>query len=356
MIAVDGTSLTLEDLRRVLAEGVGAELTAEARVRVEAARQTVERTLATGRVVYGINTGFGDLASVVIPAGETEELQDRLLRSHAAGVGEPLPAPVVRAMLLLRANALARGHSGVRPEVIDLILELLNRDLLPVVPSRGSVGASGDLAPLAHLALPLTGRGRLVEQGRQRPAAEVLERSGLAPLRLAAKEGLALINGTQASCALAAVALLEARRLVKIADLTGALSTEAFRGTDTPFDARLHRIRPYPGQRASAANLWRLLAGSEIRESHREGDSRVQDPYSFRCLPQVHGAVRDVLDDAASKLAVELNAVTDNPLVFAEGDAILAGGNFHGQPIAFAADFMAIGLCEIGSISERRIE
>ncbi len=356
MVTVDGTTLTLDDLRRVAFERAPCELAPEARSGVVEGRRQVERTLESGQVVYGINTGFGDLARKTIPTEQTEELQTRLLRSHAAGVGEPLPEPVVRAMLVLRANALAGGHSGVRIELLELILELLNRNLLPVVPSRGSVGASGDLAPLAHLALPLIGEGKVLEDGQERPAAEALRRAGLSAVRLAAKEGLALINGTQASSALAAVALFEARRLVRIADLTGALSTEAVRGADTPFDARLHGARPHAGQRASAANLWKLLAGSEIRESHREDDPRIQDPYSFRCMPQVHGAVRDVLEDAGARLAVEINSVTDNPLVFADSDAILAGGNFHGQPIAFASDFMAIGLCEIASICERRIE
>lgn len=356
MISLDGGALTLEDLREVALEGTPCELSSDARQRVAEARGQVERTLESGEVVYGINTGFGDLAREIIPADQTEELQHRLLRSHSAGIGDPLPEPVVRAMLLLRANALAKGHSGVRPELVDLVLELLNRNLLPVVPSRGSVGASGDLAPLAHLALPLTGKGKLLEAGLECEAGEALERAGLSPLRLGAKEGLALINGTQASCALAAIALLEAGRLVKLADLIGALSTEAVRGADTPFDPRLHEVRPHPGQQASAANLWRLLAGSEIRESHRENDPRVQDPYSFRCMPQVHGAVRDVLDDAGTRLTVEINSATDNPLVFADAGAILAGGNFHAEPIAFAADFMAIALCELGSISERRTE
>lgn len=356
MVVLDGHSLTLDQFRRVSLGGEACELDAGARERVAATRRHVEETLARGEVVYGLNTGFGALASKIIPIDQTEELQDRLLRSHCAGVGAPLEAAVVRGMLLLRANALSRGYSGVRVTVIERLLELLNRNLLPVVPSRGSVGASGDLAPLAHLALPLTGGGRLYEGGEARPAAEVLERAGVEPLRLGAKEGLALINGTQASASLAAVALVEARRLVRAADLVGALSTEAFRGTDAPFDQRLHEVRPYRGQRASAANLWKLLQDSEIRESHREDDPRVQDPYSFRCMPQVHGAVRDVLDDAEAKLEIEFNAATDNPLVFADSGAILAGGNFHGQPVAFASDFMAIAVCELASISERRIE
>ena len=295
-----------------------------------------------------------------IGADRLVQLQRRLILSHAAGVGPPLPDAAVRGMLLLRANTLARGYSGVRPEVIEALLALLNHDVLPVVPSRGSVGASGDLAPLAHLALPLLGRGTLRAGGAEMPAEEGLRRAGIAPLVLEPKEGLALINGTQAMCSLLALAVIEARRLVKLADLVGALSTEALRGTDTAFDARIHALRPYQGQRASAANLWRLMQGSAIRESHRAGDVRVQDPYSVRCMPQVHGAVRDLLAEVAAKVAIEINSVTDNPLVFpAEGDgeeAILSGGNFHGEPQALAADILTLGLAELAAISERRIE
>jgi histidine ammonia-lyase len=262
-------------------------------------------------------------------------------------------------MLLLRANTLARGHSGVRPEVVEGLLALLNHDVLPVVPSRGSVGASGDLAPLAHLALPLLGHGTVRVGGTPVPAEEGLRRAGLAPLDLQAKEGLALINGTQAMSSLLALAALEARRLVRVADLAGALSADALRGTDCAFDPRIHALRPHPGQLASAANLWRLLQGSPIRESHRLGDVRVQDPYSIRCMPQVHGAVRDLLSDVEAKLAVEINAVTDNPLVVGDTvgeEEVLSGGNFHGEPMALAADVLALGLAELGSISERRIE
>ncbi len=356
MLILDGQSLDLDGLHRVTTQGEACRLSDGAREQVIASRAVVERTLEGDEVVYGLNTGFGALASERIAPEETAELQERLLKSHAAGVGEPLPANVVRAMLLLRANALARGCSGVRLEVIERLLTLLELDLLPRVPSRGSVGASGDLAPLAHLALPILGLGVLSVEGRDRPAAEVLEERGIAPFRLEAKEGLALINGTQASAALAGIALLEARRLVRIADLVGALSTEAVRGTDSPFDARLHEVRPHPGQQSSAQNLYALLQGSGIRESHRVDDERVQDPYSFRCMPQVHGAVRDVLADAQKRLVIEFNSVTDNPLVFAGSEAILAGGNFHAEPVAFASDFMAIALCEIASISERRIE
>jgi histidine ammonia-lyase len=386
-IALDGSSLTLEAFGRVVHERVPCELARAARQRVRKGRQVIERALAGGEVIYGVNTGFGELAQVRIDADKLLVLQRNLVLSHAAGIGEPLPDAAVRGMLLLRANTLARGHSGVRPEVVEALLALLNHDLLPVVPSRGSVGASGDLAPLAHLALALIGRGVLRAGGGGGAAAggagvpmtaeEGLRRAGLAPLELQAKEGLALINGTQAMTSLLALAALEARRLLKVADLVGALSVDALRGTDCAFDPRIHALRPYPGQQASAANLWRLLQGSPIRESHRAGDVRVQDPYSIRCMPQVHGAVRDLLADVEAKLAIEINAVTDNPLVVelepdparaslaagAEaggagggGDAILSGGNFHGEPMALAADVLAIGLAELGAISERRIE
>lgn len=367
-IVLDGKSLSFDDFERVVRHRAPCRLSVGARERVARGRRVIEAAIATGEPVYGVNTGFGDLAKVSIPADKLATLQVRLLLSHAAGVGDPLPDDAVRGMLLLRANTLARGHSGVRPEVIDGLLALLDAGLLPVVPSRGSVGASGDLAPLAHLALPLLGRGRVRmvdpagDSAREMSGAEGLALLGREPLELAAKEGLALINGTQAMTSLLVCAVLAARRLVKVADLVAALSTDALRGTDAAFDSRLHALRPHPGQVASAANLWRLLQGSAIRESHRFGDVRVQDPYSIRCVPQVHGAVRDVLSDVERKVLVEMNAVTDNPLVFPDdGDAIsggtvISGGNFHGEPMALAADGLALALAELGSIAERRIE
>ncbi len=319
-------------------------------------RDAVERILAQDRPVYGVNTGFGDLSRVSIPADKLEALQRRLILSHCAGVGEPLSDEAVRGMLLLRANTLARGHSGVRALLIEALLALLEADVLPLVPSRGSVGASGDLAPLAHLAAPLIGHGQVRVAGSVVAAGAGLARAGLAPLTLQAKEGLALINGTQATTSLLALAVLEAGRLVRIADLVAAMSTDALRGTDAAFDPRVHALRPHRGQSASAANLWRLLQGSSIRESHRARDMRVQDPYSVRCAPQVHGAVRDVLDDVRAKVAIEFNAVTDNPLVFPEDDEIVSGGNFHAQPMALAADLLGVALAELAAISERRIE
>ena len=361
-VLIDGTSLGLAEFDAVVRRGGSCALSAPARAAVEAGHAAVRRALDAGDAVYGVNTGFGDLARVRIAGERIADLQRRLILSHAAGLGEWLGDCVVRGMLLLRANTLARGHSGVRPQVIEALIALLGAGVLPVVPSRGSVGASGDLAPLAHLALPLLGFGTVRIDGQVATAAEGLARAGLEPLVLGPKEGLALINGTQAMTSLLALSCLDARRLVRLADLVAALSTDALRGTDTAFDPRLHALRAYRGQRASAANLWSLMRGSAIRESHRAGDVRVQDPYSVRCAPQVHGAVRDVLEDVEAKVAVEMNAVTDNPLVFSGGEdgedgaAILSGGNFHGQPMAFAADFLAIALAELASISERRIE
>ncbi len=360
---LDGRSLTLEAVAEAARGGARFGLSDVARRRMEASRAVIERCADGDEPVYGVNTGFGDLSNVRIEADKLALLQERLLLSHAAGVGEPLPDRAVRAMLLLRANALAHGHSGVRPLVVERLLEMLARDCLPMVPSRGSVGASGDLAPLAHLALPVMGRGRVRLEGEELAGDEALKRLGLEPIALAPKEGLALINGTQAITALLSLALLETRRLVRLADLAGALSTDALRGTDTAFEPRLHALRPHEGQRRSAANLRRLLAGSAIRESHRYGDVRVQDPYSVRCMPQVHGAVRDVLADAERKVVIEINSVTDNPLVFpadperatGEGE-VLSGGNFHGEPMALAADVLALGVAELGAIAERRIE
>jgi histidine ammonia-lyase len=356
LLVVDGKSLDLERYRAIVFDGSSCVLDDAARDRVEAARRTVLATLDKEEPVYGVNTGFGDLAKVRIAADKLALLQERLILSHCAGVGAPLDPAAVRGMLQLRANTLARGHSGVRSEIIDALLSLLNANVLPLVPSRGSVGASGDLAPLAHLALPLLGKGSMRVEEETVAASEGLARAGLQPFTLEPKEGLALINGTQAMTALLANAVIAVRRLVRVADLVAAMSVDALRGTDAAFDPRLHALRPYAGQRASANNLRTLLSGSEIRESHRIGDVRVQDPYSLRCAPQVHGAARDVLFDVESKLAIELNAVTDNPLIFPEDGVIISGGNFHGQPIAIAADILGMAVAELGTISERRIE
>lgn len=356
MITVDGHNITLDDFGRAVQSGEGFALEAGARDRIRQARRALEELLDQGHVIYGVNTGLGKLARVRIAESELLELQLSLIRSHAAGVGEPLAPQVVRGMLLLRANTMAAGHSGVRTELVEMLLAFLNNDLLPVVPSRGSVGASGDLAPLAHLALPLVGEGEVTFNGRRRPAAQALAECRLEPLTLQTKEGLALINGTQPMTAVLGVVCLRARALVKLVDLVAAMTTDAVRGTDTAFDPRIHALRRHPGQTASAANLFALLQGSGIRASHVEGDERVQDPYSIRCAPQVHGAVRDVLDDVITKLEREFNAVTDNPLLFSEDREVLSGGNFHGEPMAIASDCLSIALAELGAISERRIE
>ena len=303
---------------------------------------------------YGINTGFGALAEVRIDADQIRQLQTNLIRSHSCGVGEPLPEAAVRAIMLLRAQVLARAYSGARPEIVELLAECLNHGIHPVIPRQGSVGASGDLAPLAHLALVLIGEGECHYKGERSNSADVLKQTGLKPVQLQAKEGLCLINGTQAMTGLGAVVADRAERLGKICDVIGAMTVEALTDSRTAFDKRIHELRPFEGQLASAANLYAILEGSEIMSSHKDC-GRVQDPYSLRCMPQVHGATRDTLAHVRRILSVEINAVTDNPLVF-ENDEIVSGGNFHGQPVAFALDFMGIGVAELANISERRIE
>jgi histidine ammonia-lyase len=329
-------------------------LAPEAVERVRASRAVIDQVVAEGRTVYGVTTGFGDLADVRIGPDQVAQLQRNLVRSHAAGVGEPLPTEVVRAMLLLRANALAVGLSGIRVEVVELLLEMLNREVHPVVPSRGSVGASGDLAPLAHIALVVMGEGEaMVDDAGPASGSEALARAGLAPVELEAKEGLALLNGTQLMTALAALALVDARRAAVSADVVGAMSLDAMLGTAAAFDERLVGARPHAGQVAVAAHLRSLLAGSEICASHASSAHKVQDPYSLRCMPQVHGAVRDALDHLERVLAVEMNAATDNPLVFPDG-AVISGGNFPGEPMALAVDYAKVAIAELASISERR--
>lgn len=354
-LILDGSHLTLEDLESAAAGRRPVSLAPHARAQVARARAVVDQAVASGSVVYGVTTGFGNFAEVVIPADRIRELQLNLIRSHAAGVGEPLAEAETRAVMLLRANVLAKGMSGVRAETLELLLALLNAGIHPLVPSQGSVGASGDLAPLAHLALALVGEGECRHQGRRQPCAEALRAAGLSPVVLEAKEGLALINGTQVMTALAGLALAEAVRLTRTSDVVGALSLDTLKGTDVAFDPRIHAARPHPGQQASAQNLKKLLAGSPLRESHR-GCGKVQDAYSLRCMPQVHGACRDALGFVAGTLAIELNSATDNPMVFAETGELLSGGNFHGEPVAIAADLLAIGCSELGAISERRIE
>ncbi|MFP5205123.1 MAG: histidine ammonia-lyase [Acidobacteriota bacterium] len=361
-LVLEGRPLTLAEMEAVAGEGRPVEIAPAARERVRAARAHIEDILAAGQTVYGVNTGFGRLSDVSVPPGALAALQVNLVRSHAGGVGRPLSIPEARAMLLLRANVLAKGYSGIRPELLDLLAGLLNAGVTPVIPEKGSVGASGDLAPLAHLALVVIGEGEALHNSERLAGAEALRRAGLQPLALAAKEGLALLNGTQAMTAVGALAVLRAQRLARLADLAGAMSLEALRGTPAAFDPRIHQVRPHPGQVAAAAHLVALLAGSEIRESHRNHDSRVQDAYCLRCMPQVHGAVRDVLDHVTGVLEIESGSATDNPLVFAvpsskgEEDGVLSGGNFHGAPLAYAFDYAAIALADLGAISERRID
>lgn len=356
-VVVDGGPLSVADVVDVAHRRATAVLGEAVAARLEPARQVVERAVAAGDVVYGVTTGFGALADTPVPAGRLADLQLALLRSHAAGVGDPLPDPFVRALLLLRARTLAAGYSGCRVDLPARLLELLRRDLLPVVPAKGSVGASGDLAQLAHLALPLIGEGRLRRAGVDgpagRPTADVLDAEGLTALRLEPKEGLSLVNGTEPMQALLALAVDRAELLAKVADLACALSVEALLGTDRPYDERVQVIRAHPGQLASAANLRRLLAGSPLLASHRESRHAVQDSYSLRCAPQVHGAARDVLTHCRRVVEVELGAVVDNPVVLPDGE-VMSTGNFHGQPLGFAADLLALAVAELGSISERR--
>jgi histidine ammonia-lyase len=354
-ILIDGESLTLDAVTRVADAGERVELAPAARVRVKACRAVIERALETDTVIYGVTTGFGKLSDVRIPHEKLRELQVNLLRSHACGVGVPLPEDEVRAALLIRANSLAKGYSGVRPETIEFLLEMLNREVHPVVPSRGSCGASGDLAPSAHLCLVMIGEGEAFHGADRLPGAEALKRAGLRPLALEAKEGLSLLNGTQFMLATGGLALARARGLVDTADMAGALAVDALLGTPVAADARIQDVRPHPGQQKTAANLRALLRGSEIVASHKDC-GRLQDAYSLRCIPQVHGAVRDALDHTLTVLARELNSATDNPLVFPEDGAILSGGNFHGAPLSYIFDYAATVISDLASISERRLE
>jgi len=354
-IEIDGNSLTVDDVVAVARRRARVALAAAARDRARQTRAAIETLVERGAVAYGVTTGFGKLSDVAIPRERLVELQVNLVRSHAAGVGDPLSEPEVRAMMLLRANVLAKGYSGARPELVELLAQMLNAGLYPVIPEQGSVGASGDLAPLAHLALSLIGEGTLIREGRPGPAHEMLESAGLTVASLGPKEGLALINGTQAHTALAALALADARILWGVAHVAGAMSLEALLGTPAAFDARLQDARGQAGQIRSAAVLRDLLADSEIRESHRRGDPRIQDAYALRCMPQVHGPVLDALDFAGGVIGRELNAATDNPLVLDDGE-LLSGGNFHGQSVAMALDFLAIAMTNLATMSERRVD
>ncbi|MDQ2976206.1 MAG: histidine ammonia-lyase [Acidobacteriota bacterium] len=356
MIELRGQRLTLKQIADVANGREQVKLASEARRRIEAARVVVEKIVAENRTVYGVNTGFGKLSDVRIDPGKLSELQLNLVRSHSCGLGQPLSVPEARAMLLLRANVLACGLSGARPVVADTLVAMLERGVTPVIPEKGSVGASGDLAPLAHLALAAIGEGEAFYAGERLSSREALNRAVIEPLQLQVKEGLALLNGTQAMGAVGALALHRAERLVRLADIAGAMSLEALKGTPVAFDERIHAARPHPGQVEVATHLRELLAGSEIRKSHLENDPRVQDAYSLRCMPQVHGAVRGALAHAREVVEIETGSATDNPLVFSETGDVLSGGNFHGAPLALAFDYAAIALTDLLSISERRID
>ncbi|MBX6326272.1 MAG: histidine ammonia-lyase [Chthoniobacterales bacterium] len=352
---LEGQQLSLEQIAAVAFKREPVKISTAAQPRILASRKVIEQIVERDAVVYGVNTGFGKLSDVRIPRPDLRQLQLNLVRSHACGIGEPLSEPEVRAMMLLRANVLCRGFSGVRVEVLDLLCHMLNRRVWPVVPEKGSVGASGDLAPLAHLALSLIGEGESFVENERMTSVEALQRVGLKPLHLEAKEGLALLNGTQAMHAAGGLALLRAKRLARVADIAGAMSLEALKGTPVAFDLRLQEARPHPGQKAVARHLLSLLDGSEIRQSHLTGDPRVQDAYSLRCMPQVHGAVRDALAHCEQILLIESASATDNPLVFENGD-VISGGNFHGAPLALAFDYAALAMTDLMNISERRTD
>ena len=354
-IAIGGKPLDLAAVSGILVGPVQLALAPEAGALVARGAEAISRLIAKGEAIYGVNTGFGKLASRRIGDADLERLQVNLVRSHAAGTGQPLPAPVVRLLMTLKAASLAAGHSGIRPATLDLLIAMVTKEVLPLIPRQGSVGASGDLAPLAHMSLVLIGEGEAVYAGERLTGAAALAKAGLEPVRLGPKEGLALLNGTQVSTALALSGLIEARRNIAAALVAGAMSTDALKGSDTPFDARIHALRPHPGQVRVAAILRGLMGGSAIRASHVHGDEKVQDPYSFRCQPQVMGACLDILATAARSLLIEANAVSDNPLIFpADGD-VLSGGNFHAEPVAFAADTLALAIAETGALAERRI-
>lgn len=355
-IVLDGNSLSVEDIYAAATSPVQVSFSPAARKRMAASRALVEEWVRRKEVVYGVTTGFGEFSNVTIGPDDIEELQHNLIVSHSAGAGDPLPPEVVRAMMLLRMNALAKGYSGIRLETMEFLRKAFNAGVTPIIPSRGSVGSSGDLVQLSHLVLTLMGRGKVVYGSVTMDAALALKKIGLSPLRLQAKEGLALINGTQMMTAFAALTVYEARLLCMMADIAAGMSVEALKGTDTAFDQRIHQLRPFEGQKVVAANLRALMKGSEIRESHRHNDPRVQDAYSLRCIPQVHGATRDAIRYVWDVVSVEINSATDNPLIFPKEKIHLEGGNFHGQPIALALDFLAIALSELANIAERRIE
>ncbi|MBZ0177762.1 MAG: histidine ammonia-lyase [Melioribacteraceae bacterium] len=365
-LKIDGKSLTLEKIDFFLSENPTVELTTDSKKRVIKARKLIDKWVDEDKVIYGVTTGFGEFANVKISQKDIEKLQENLIVSHAAGVGKPLPPFIVKVMMLLRLNALAQGHSGIRIDTLELLIAMINNNIIPVVPSQGSVGSSGDLAPLSHLVLAMIGKGRAEVFDKVTEKTEnyknpinslsALKKFGLKPVKLGAKEGLALNNGTQMMTAFASHICIKAKQLAQLADISGAMSHEVLRGTDNAYDLDLHKLRPYPGQINSAKNMNELIRGSEIRTSHLENDDRVQDSYSLRCIPQIHGASRDSIDYVCSRIDIELNSVTDNPLIFPDKEKHIEGGNFHGQPVALAMDFMKIALAELANVAERRIE
>lgn len=354
-IIIDGNSLTLEMVRQVAVQGASVKLSEIAREKVIKCREYVDSIIAKGEIVYGLTTGFGKFSTVNIPRENIAELQLNLIRSHATSVGEPYTEIETRAIMLLRIAVLAKGHSGIRIQTLDSLIAMLNAGVHPVIPKRGSVGASGDLSPLSHLALVLIGEGEVIYKGQRIGGCEAMQLAGIKPVKLEAKEGLALNNGTQVMAALGALNLLEAEKLCRYADVVASMSIDALKGTPRAFDELVHNLRPHPGQVTSAANIRNLLAGSELRESHRNCGN-IQDAYSLRCSPQVHGAVRDALAYVRGVLEIEINSATDNPLIFADEQKVISGGNFHGEPLAIALDTLAIAVSELASISERRVE
>ncbi|NLN15294.1 MAG: histidine ammonia-lyase [Tissierellia bacterium] len=353
-VYIDGNSLTLEDFINITRKNYKIKLTEEAKERIRKSRALIDRYLEEERIVYGITTGFGKFSDVSITCQEGKQLQKNLIISHACGVGEPLAEEVVRGIMLLRINALAKGYSGIRLSTLNTLIEMLNKGVHPIIPEKGSLGSSGDLAPLSHMVLVMLGEGEVIYKGERMSGKEAMERAGIEPIELVAKEGLALINGTQVMTSIGAHAIYDSINLSKISDLAAALTTEALRGIIDAFDERIHRVRNHPGQSTSGHNLRAILEGSKMIT--RQGELRVQDPYSIRCTPQVHGASKDCFSYVKERVEIEMNSVTDNPIIFPEDEEIISGGNFHGQPMALAFDFLAIGLAELANISERRLE
>ncbi|MGC4376833.1 histidine ammonia-lyase [Fictibacillus sp. Mic-4] len=353
-VQLDGNSLTFDQIDKVIYEGYPVKISEHALEKIKQSRDLVEESIKSNKVIYGVNTGFGKFSDTMISEADLADLQINLIRSHACGIGEPFSSEVSKAMLLLRANALAKGYSGIRLETLQLLIDCLNQNIIPVIPSQGSLGASGDLAPLSHIALLLVGEGEAIYNNEKMSGGEALRLAGLNPIKLQAKEGLALINGTQAMTAVGVISYMEAQRLADLADGVASLTLEGLRGIVDAFTPESHSVRPYPEQQKVAGRILSYLEGSQLTTT--QGEIRVQDAYSLRCIPQVHGAVQQVLNYVKEKLAIEINSATDNPLIFSDSGNVISGGNFHGQPIAFAMDFLGIAISEIASISERRIE